>query len=304
MIKKLEDVLKKAQNQETKRIAVAAAHDDDVMQAVIDAYKAGISEPILIGDLEKMKSIARNLGIDLNVFEIIDIPDFEEAAKEATRLVSIGKADFLMKGILDTSILLKAVLKKEFGLRTDNLLSHVLIYEPSAYHKLLTVTDGGMNISPTLEEKASILENAIHALRAIDCEEIKVACVAAKEKISDKMQATIDGAELKKMSGEGRFGPGVIVEGPIAFDLAVSREAAKIKNFNSEVSGDTDILLVPTIEVGNGIGKSLTYMAGAKSAGIVMGAKVPVVLVSRADSAETKLYSIALGSLISAVEQC
>lgn len=300
MIKKLDDLLKKAQEQKTMRLAVAAAHDEDVLQSVQDAFDAGIVEPILIGDLEKMQSIAKELGVDLTKFKVVDIADFEAAAIEAARLVSIGEADFLMKGILDTSILLKAVLKKDFGLRTDNLISHVLIYEPPTYHKLLTVTDGGMNITPSLDEKASILQNAVDCLKAMGREEIKVACIAAKEKVSDKMQATLDGAELKKYSIEGRFGPGVIVEGPIAFDLAVSTEAAKIKNYKSDVSGDADILLVPTIEVGNGIGKSLTYMANAKSAGIIMGARVPVVLVSRADSAETKLYSIALGSLISA----
>ncbi|QUH24389.1 bifunctional enoyl-CoA hydratase/phosphate acetyltransferase [Serpentinicella alkaliphila] len=300
MIRKLDDLLKKAQEQKTMRLAVAAAHDEDVLQSIQDAFDAGIVEPILIGDLEKMQSIAKELEVDLTKFKVVDIADFEAAAIEAARLVSTGEADFLMKGILDTSILLKAVLKKDFGLRTDNLISHVLIYEPPTYHKLLTVTDGGMNITPSLDEKASILQNAVDCLKAMGREEIKVACIAAKEKVSDKMQATLDGAELKKYSLEGRFGPGVIVEGPIAFDLAVSTEAAKIKNYESDVSGDADVLLVPTIEVGNGIGKSLTYMANAKSAGIIMGARVPVVLVSRADSAETKLYSIALGSLISA----
>lgn len=300
MIKNLEDVLKKAQGQKIMKLAVAAAQDDDVMEAVYDAYKAKIVDPILIGDLERIEVIAKDLGMDLSKFKVIDKPDIEEAAIEAARLVSIGEADFLMKGILDTSILLKAVLKKEFGLRTDNLVSHILVYEIPTYHKLLTVTDGGMNIAPSLEEKASILQNAVDALRVLGNEEIKVACIAAKEKVSDKMQATIDGAELKKFGEQGRFGPGVIVEGPIAFDLAVSKEAAKIKNYKSDVSGDADILLVPAIEVGNGIGKSLTYMANAKSAGLILGAKVPVVLTSRADSAETKLFSIALGSLISA----
>jgi len=299
MIQKLDDLLKMAKDQKIMKLAIAAAHDEDVMQAARDAHEAGIVEPIFIGDLGKMELIATELDMDLSKFKVIDIPDFEGAAHESARLVSVGEADFLMKGILDTSILLKAVLKKEYGLRTDNLLSHILIYEAPTYHKLLTVTDGGMNIAPSLDEKASILMNAVDALRAMGREEIKVACIAAKEKVSDKMQATIDGAELKRLGEEGRFGPGVIVEGPIAFDLAVSKESAEIKNYKSDVAGDSDILLVPAIEVGNGIGKALTYLAKAKSAGIVMGAKVPVILVSRADDAETKLYSIALGSLIS-----
>ncbi|SDK77602.1 bifunctional enoyl-CoA hydratase/phosphate acetyltransferase [Natronincola ferrireducens] len=300
MIKTLQDIVKRAQEQPKMKLAVAAAQDSDVLKAVAEAQEKNIIEAILIGNEEDINVIAKEIGIDLTSFTIIHIPDLMEAALEAVKMVSTGKADFVMKGLIDTSILLKAVLNKEVGLRAENLLSHVMVYDVPTYHKLLFLTDGGMNIAPTLEEKKGILKNAILAARATGIQEVKVACLAAKEKVSDKMQATIDGDSLKQLALEGYFGKSTLVEGPIAFDLAISKNAAEIKKFNSPVAGEADILLAPTIEVGNGIGKALTYMANAKSAGIIMGAKVPIVLVSRADDAETKLYSIALGSVIAA----
>ncbi|KAB3534368.1 bifunctional enoyl-CoA hydratase/phosphate acetyltransferase [Alkaliphilus pronyensis] len=300
MINSLSDLLKAAQTQKKMRLVVAAAQDLDVLKAVSEAKQSNIIDGILVGDEEKIRTLAEENNIDLTQFRVIHKQDLMEAALEAVRLVSIGEADFVMKGILDTSILLKAVLDKEIGLRTDSLLSHVMVYEAEKYHKLLFLTDGGMNISPTLEDKKGILMNAIQSAKALGNKEVKVACLAAKEKVNEKMPATVDGAELKQLAMEGYFGEGVIVEGPIAFDLAVSKEAAEIKGYKSSVAGETDIILVPTIEVGNGIGKALTYMAKSKSAGIIMGAKAPVVLVSRADDSETKLYSIALGSVIAA----
>jgi phosphate butyryltransferase len=280
------------------KLAVAAAEDTDVLEALKQAVNAGIIEPLLFGDAEAIKKAAAKIKMDLNEVPVIHCEDHTASAREAVRAVSEGKADFLMKGLLDTSVLLKAVLDKEIGLRTDRLLSHVMIYEPSAYHKLLFLTDGGMNITPTLDEKKMILHNAVQAAAALGVSPVKVACVTAKEKVSDKMEATVDAADLKEMQLNGEFGENVLVEGPIAFDLAVSKEACDIKKFESPVGGDADILLVPTIEVGNGIGKTLTYMAKAPSAGIIMGARVPIVLVSRADTSETKLNSIAFGSLI------
>ncbi|MBM7616390.1 bifunctional enoyl-CoA hydratase/phosphate acetyltransferase [Alkaliphilus hydrothermalis] len=300
MIKNLAQLVKVAQEQNKMRLVVAAAQDDDVLKAVAEAKKMNIIEGILIGDEEKIQQIAKEIGMDLNQYRVINKPDLMESALEAVKLVSQGEADFVMKGLLDTSILLKAVLNKEVGLRTENLLSHVMVYEADLYHKLLYLTDGGMNIEPSLEEKKGILKNAIVAAKALGVTEVKVSCLAAKEKVNEKMPSTVDGAELKKLANEGFFGDGVIVEGPIAFDLAVSKEAAAVKGYNSPVVGETDIMLMPTIEVGNGIGKAMTYMANAKSAGVIMGAKAPVVLVSRADTAETKLYSIALGSVIAA----
>ncbi|SHK49886.1 bifunctional enoyl-CoA hydratase/phosphate acetyltransferase [Paramaledivibacter caminithermalis] len=300
MINNFKELISAAKEQTTMKLAVAAAQDEDVLTAVCGAAEMGIVEPILVGEMVKIKEIADKSNLDITNYVIIEKTDLTEAAREAVKLVSSGKADFVMKGLIDTSILLKAVLDKEIGLRTDSLLSHVMVYQVPSYHKLLFLTDGGMNIAPSIDEKALILRNSVKAAHAMGIESVKVACLTAKEKVSSKMVATIDADKLKEMGANGEFGEGVIVEGPIAFDLAVSKEAAKIKKFESKVAGDADILLVPAIEVGNGIGKALTYMANAESAGIIMGAKAPVVLVSRADSHEAKLNSIALGSVIAA----
>lgn len=303
MIKNFSELISAAKEQTTMRLVVAAAQDEDVLIAVCGAAQMGIVVPILVGETVKIKEIADKNGLDISKYELIDMEDLTKAARTSVELVSTGKADFVMKGLIDTSILLKAVLDKEIGLRTDSLLSHVMVYQVPSYHKLLFLTDGGMNISPALEEKTMILVNSVKVAKSMCIENVKVSCLTAKEKVNPKMMATVDADKLKSMGNKGDFGEGVIVEGPIAFDLAISKEAAKIKKFDSEVAGDTDILLVPTIEVGNGIGKALTYMAGAESAGIIMGAKAPVVLVSRADSHETKLNSIALGSVIAAYKK-
>ncbi len=204
-----------------------------------------------------------------------------------------------MKGLVDTGTLLKAVLNKEWGgLRTDSLLSHIMVYEVEAYSKLIYLTDGGMNLYPNLDQKVKIIENAVQVVEAMGRDTVKVACLAAKEKADPKMPATMDAHALKERFNEGKFSKGTIVDGPMALDLAISKESAAVKSYESEVAGDADILLVPNIEMGNGIGKSITYFAGGKSAGIIMGAKVPIVLTSRADTHEAKLYSIAMGSLI------
>ncbi len=300
MIKNFQELLQVASEQKTMKLAVAAAQDEEVLVAVCNAADMGIIEPILVGDETKIKEIAKEHDLDIEKYEIIEKMDLMEAAMASVELVSSGKADFLMKGLIDTSILLKAVLDKNVGLRTDSLLSHVMVYKTENYHKLLFLTDGGMNISPSLEEKAKIIKNSVSVAKSMGIETVKVACITAKEKVSSKMPATVEADKLKEMYQNGEFGGNVIVEGPIAFDLAVSKEAADVKNFKSDVAGDADVLLVPTIEVGNGIGKALTYMANAESAGIIMGAKAPVVLVSRADTHETKLNSIALGSVIAA----
>lgn len=297
MIKNFDQLLQKAKQQKIMKLAVAAAQDDEVLKAVDAAFDMGLAEPILVGDKNKIEEIAKSLDIDVTKFEVIDKPDFESAARVAVSLVSSGKADFLMKGILGTADLLKAVLDKEIGLRGKNLLSHVMVYEIPAYHKLIYLTDGGMNIAPGLEEKKQIIENAIQVCKAMGLEKPKVAALTAVEKINPKMQATVDAGQLKEMSNRGEFGD-AIVDGPLSFDLAVSSEAARHKGVQSPVCGDADVILVPTIEVGNGIGKCMTYFANARSAGIVMGAAAPVVLVSRADTHEAKLYSIALGSVI------
>ena len=274
MVKKLKEIFDILKGEEKLILSVAAAEDKEVLKAVKDAVEKQIIEPILVGDCDKIKLISEKINFDLTGIEILNSNN------------------------LDTSILLKSVLNKEYGLRTESLLSHVVAYQMENYHKLLLITDGGMNISPNYEQKEMILKNAIQAAKALGIDTIKVACLAAKEKVNPKMQATVDGHLLQEASINGKFGRNVIVEGPLSFDIALSKEASDMKGFKSEVSGDIDILLVPNIEVGNGIGKSFTYMANAKSAGVIMGAKAPIVLVSRSDSAESKLYSIAYGALI------
>lgn len=298
MINKLEDILQQLKGDKKVILSVAAAHDEEVLLAIQSAVEKNIIVPILIGEENKIRDISKEIGFNLDEIKIIQKNTIEECAEAAVKLVSSKEADFVMKGLLDTSIILKAVLNKEWGLRTDSLLSHVMVYEIPAYDKLLVTTDGGMNIAPDYEQKVKILKNAIEATKPLGLEEIKVACLAAKEKVNPKMQATVDARALEEACEKGEFGEGIIVEGPLAFDLAVSKEAAQIKGFKSKVAGETDIMLMPTIEVGNGIGKALTYFAGGKSAGIIMGAKAPIVLVSRADSHESKLYSIAYGALI------
>lgn len=296
MIKSLDQLLEVKGTR--MKLVVVACQDEDVLGAVAESAQLGISEPILIGSKQETLELAEKLGIDISGFRFIEASDLEEAAEKGVRLVSSGEADFIMKGLVDTSILLKAVLNKEWGLRTESLISHVMVYEVNNYPKLLYLTDGGMNLYPDVEDKAKIIDNAEIVARAMGNKKIKVAALAAKEKVNPKMPATLDAAELEKMSKEGRFGEDVVVEGPMALDLALSKEAVEIKKFPGEVAGEADILLVPNIEMGNGIGKAITYLAGGKSAGIIMGAKVPVVLVSRADDKETKLYSIALGNMI------
>ena len=298
MIKKLDEMLDVLKGSEKVILSVAAAHDEEVLLAIKSATEMGIIIPILLGHEDEIRNISKEINFDLDGIKIINKETIEECAEVAVKLVSSKEADFVMKGLLDTSVILKAVLNKEWGLRTDSLLSHVMIYEVNFYHKLLVTTDGGMNIAPDYEQKVKILKNAIKATEPLGLKTIKVAALAAKEKVNPKMQATIDAKQLEEAGKNGEFGDNVIVEGPLAFDLAVSKEACEVKKFKTQVGGDVDIILMPTIEVGNGIGKAFTYAAGAKSAGIIMGAKAPIVLVSRSDTHESKLYSIAYGAIV------
>lgn len=297
MIKSLEDLLKNTGKK--MKLVVVACQDEGVIESVIQSANLGITQPILIGDKGATLKIVQKLGLNIEGYEFIDEADLVKSAELGVKMVSEGKADFIMKGLVDTSILMKAVLNKEWGLRTESLISHVMVYEVSTYHKLLYLTDGGMNVDPNYDEKMKILENAVLVAKAMGNKEIKVAVLAAKEKVSPKMQATVDADKLKTYSINGGFGKEVIVEGPLALDLAISKDAASKKRMHNLVVGDADILLVPNIEMGNGIGKAITYLAGGIGAGVIMGAKVPVVLVSRADDKKTKLYSIALANMVS-----
>lgn len=297
MVKSLEELLELAKKKEKKTMAVAVAQDGVVLEAVIKAVDMNIINAILVGNEDEIKSIAVDDNIDLSGVKIINECDIIKAAAKAVELVTKGEANYVMKGLLGTSDLLKAVLNKEANLRTDNLLSHVMVYDVKSYEKLILLTDGGMVTYPELKEKIGIIKNAVTVAKALEIDMPKVAPICAVEVVNPSMQATLDAAALSAMNKRGQI-KGCIIDGPLGLDNAISREAAHHKGIVSEVAGEADILLVPNIEAGNFLGKSMTYFAGAESAGVIVGAKCPVVLVSRADSARSKLYSIALGSIL------
>lgn len=302
MLRTFKEVLNKAKKYGPKKIAVASAGAEDVLKAVEAARKEGLADSILVGDKKEIIQIANKRGIDPTNYEIIDLPDKTEATRCAVELVRNKKASILMKGMIGTARLLKAILDKEIGLRTDRILSHVYTLQIKGYDRLLTMTDGGMSISPDLKQKSQIIQNAIYYAHSMGIEKPKVEVVAALELVNPDMPATIDAACLAKMSERGQI-VGGIVDGPLGFDNAISKEAAKYKGVESPVSGEVDIVLVPNIESGNIFAKGLVYLANAVPAGLLLGAKAPVVLVSRSDSAQSKLYSIALGVLMSVMTE-
>lgn len=297
MVTNLDELVELAKKRRKKTLSVAVAQDMEVLRAVISAINIGLIDAVLVGDSEDINSIAHKESLDISNVKIIDEKDNLKAAAKAVDLVSKGEADFIMKGMLGTADLLKAVLNKEAGLRGKGLLSHVMIYDVSTYHKLIFLTDGGMVTYPTLEDKIDIISNAVSVCSRLEIDKPKVAPICAVEVVNASMQATVDAAVLTQMNKRGQI-KGCIIDGPLGLDNAVSHEAASHKGIISDVAGDADILLVPNIESGNFLGKAMTYFAKAENAGVIVGAKCPVVLVSRADSAKSKLYSIALGSVI------
>ena len=297
MIRSFDEIITAAKDNDTKVIAVAVAQDRDVLSAVKTAADLGIAEPIFVGDKEEIVEEASHIDLDLNKFEIIDVKDKAEACKKAVSLVSEGRAHILMKGIVDTSTILRAALDGNAGLRTGNILSHVAVFEVDGYDKLFYITDAGMNIAPDLEHKKQIIENVVKVAHSLGNIEPKVAILAAVEKVNPKMQATLDAEALVKMNLSGEI-KDCILGGPFALDNAVSLEAAKHKGINHPVAGKADILLVPSIEAGNILYKSIVYFAKGKSSGIVIGSKVPIIVTSRADSDIAKLNSISIGALI------
>lgn len=296
MSKSFKDLLELAKEKGPKVISVAVAEDEDVLQAIKAAVDCKIVKAILVGEKDKIEEIAERIDFDLDGTEIIDEKDNVNASRIATELVSSKKADILMKGLVDTSTILKQVLDSEIGLRTDKVISHVAVFDMETYHKIFIVTDAAMNIAPDLNQKKEIIENAVELAKSLDIEMPKVAVIAAKEKVSKKMPATVEAKELADMNKNGEI-KGCIVDGPFALDNAVSKESARIKGIKSEVAGDADILLVPDIEAGNVLYKSLTFLGNAKSAGLIVGTSAPIVLTSRADNEEAKLNSIALAVL-------
>ncbi|SDZ09881.1 phosphate butyryltransferase [Proteiniborus ethanoligenes] len=297
MIKSFEEVLQLAKARGPKTIAVAVAQDKEVLLAVNEAKNLGIADAILVGDKEEIIKIANHIAMDLKELPIIDVKDTIEASRKAVELVSTGEAHIVMKGLVDTSIILKAVLDEEIGLRTGNILSHVAVFNIDTYHKLLLVTDAAMNIAPDINQKKQIVENAVFLAHSLDIENPKVAVICAKEKVNPKMPATVDADQLVGMNNKGIISD-CMIGGPFALDNAISREAAFHKGISHPVAGDADIVLAPNIESGNILYKALAFLAKSKNAGIIVGAKAPIVLTSRADNDEAKLNSIALGVLM------
>ena len=290
------EIIEAAQGYASGRIAVAAAHDADVLKAVVEAKRRRIAEPILVGHGDAIRSILGELGENPSDYEIIQADTDVDCAQKAVECVSAGKANFLMKGLLNTPDIMRAVLKPEAGLRTGKLISHVMMYEPKG-HRMMGLTDGGMNTFPDLDKKAEILENAARVFKALGYDEINAACICGAEVVNPKIQSTVDAKTLSEMTD--RWAPyHMNVYGPVGLDLAVSEAACRHKHYEAKGAGQADILLVPSYETGNGIGKAMSIFGGAMNAGIVVGAKVPIVLVSRADSAEVKLASVALGAVV------
>ncbi len=278
-----------------RRMAVAAAGDEHTIEAVLRARREGMAQPILVGDKAAVEAALDHLGETVPAEDIYDVTGLAEAARFAVGLVREGKADFLMKGKLDTSILLKAVVDKETGLGTGVTMSHFAAFEVPTYHKLLVPVDGGMVPYPTLEQKRDIINNTVGALRTMGYDCPKVGVLACVEKLNPKMPETVEGDALKRMNRRGEIA-GCVVEGPISYDCAISKEIAEFKGFQSPCAGDCDVLLAPNIHTANVMGKMLTVTCGAKMAGFIVGARCPIVMTSRGSSPEEKYLSIAVSA--------
>ena len=293
---KYELLLSRCKSLEPVTTAVAHPCEAAALEGAMDAAEQGLITPILVGPVARIREVAASAKIDLGKTEIIDSPHSHASAAGAVQVVREGRAQLLMKGSLHTDELLSAVVAKETGLRTGRRLSHAFIMDVPTYHKVLIVTDAAINIAPTLEEKADICQNAIELAQSLGVPQPKVAILAAVETVTSKMPATLDAAALCKMADRAQIRGGLL-DGPLAFDNAISKEAAKTKGIASEVAGDPDILLAPDLEAANILAKLLTFLANSDSAGVVLGAKVPVILTSRADSVRARIASCAVAVL-------
>jgi phosphotransacetylase len=293
---KYEQVLARCRHLEPVATAVAHPCEETALAGAMEASAKGLITPILVGPAERIRAVARQHAIDLGSTRVIDAPHSHAAAAKAVELVRRGEAELLMKGSLHTDELLGAVVARETGLRSGRRISHVFIMDVPTYHKVLVITDAAINIAPTLEDKVDICQNAIDLAIALGVTTPKVAILAAVETVTSKMTATIDAAALCKMSERGQI-TGALIDGPLAFDNAISTEAARVKGIRSAVAGDPDIMLAPDLEAGNILAKLLTFLANADSAGLVLGARVPIILTSRADSVRSRIASCAVAML-------
>jgi len=296
MLKNFEDLLNKAKTVGTSTVSVAQAEDEEVLKSIKIAQDLGLIYPILVGDKEKIEKNAKNVG--LKKFEIVHSSNADEIALEAAKVVKNGYAQILMKGLVNTSVFLRAVLNKEHGLRTGRLLSLLAVYQLPGYHKLLYCTDSGVNVSPNIEQKKDILTNALLAMQGMGIEAPKVAVLSSNEMVDPKIPSTVDAAQLVYMVKNNVI-PYCVIEGPVAFDVAFDAHAAEHKGIDSKISSDVDLLVFPNIETGNVLGKSWLHFNKAKWAGIILGASSPIILGSRSDTADVKLNSIALACLTS-----
>ena len=298
MSKTFNDLLDRVKQCPKKKVSVAVAQDNEVLLAVKAAKEQGIADSVLVGDLDKISAIAKELNMDLSDYEIIDVKDPIEASKVAVKQVHDGKADMYMKGLIDTKNFLKSVLNKEVGLRTDKTLSHVCVFEVKGREGLLFLTDVAFIPYPTLEDKVAIIENTVDIAHACGIECPKVAPVAAVEVVNPKMPVTVEADELTKMCEEGKI-TGCIVDGPLSLDIAIDPEAAQHKGASGrKITGDADVILFPDIHAGNLVYKALTHLVDCKNGNIMTGTKAPVILTSRSDSKEVKVNSLALGAIV------
>jgi len=298
MYKTLEEVFEKRKVKGlNKKIIVAAAEDDHVLEAVILGRKEEIVEPILVGDEKKILEIAERDGHDLTGIEIINELDPVQSAVKAAQLVSEGTGDIIMKGLVDSSSFLRPILSRKFGLRRGDVMSHAGVIEIPSYHKVFCLTDAAFNIAPDLDTKIGMIKNAVFMMRKLGIERPKIAALGAYELVNQNMQATMDAALLAKMAERGQI-RNCVIEGPMSFDNAVMPASAESKHLESEVAGDADILVAPNLESANVIYKAFNYFAKARPAGVIMGAKVPAILMSRSDTTEIKLNSIKLAASI------
>ena len=292
-MKNFDELLEAVKPHPLRKVAVAVAGDSSVIQAAVEAKKNNIAECILVGDKKKIAAAAKAVKVSTDGFEILHKPDPIDALGKAVQLVSTGEADILMKGYIHSDDFLRGVLDKTQGLRTGSIMSHVFIAEIRAWDKLIFITDSAMNIAPDLEQKGGILMNAEYLSQIFGIKDPKVAALAAVELVNPNMPATLDAAALGTMADRSQYVPGCKVDGPFGLDNAISKAAAKHKGITGDVAGQADILLVPDIEAGNILAKSLVYFGGHRLVGLLVGAKSPVVLTSRADSMESKMLSIA-----------
>ena len=293
---KYEELLEKCGRLEAVATAVVHPCEATALSGAIEAAEKGLIIPILVGPRAKIEATADVLGVDVRHLQIVDAPHSHASAVKAVELLREAKADLLMKGSLHTDELMAAVVSRDGGLRTARRISHVFVMDVPTYHKVLIVTDGAINIAPTLEDKVDICQNAIDLAVSLGRQRPKVAILAAVETVTSKMPATIDAAALCKMSERGQI-TGAVLDGPLAFDNAISKDAAETKHIHSEVAGDPDILVAPDLEAGNILAKQLSFLANADSAGLVLGARVPIILTSRADNVRSRIASCAIAML-------